>query len=394
MKSTQSRSRLRLLVLTTLTILALLLPSVAMAAPADVQAESASQWSGCSTWHTVRIGETLSEIARDYGVSTSALMNANNISNPNRIFVGQSLCIPTSGGGNWGNSSCSTIHVVSRGETMLGISRYYGVSAFDIMQANGIFNGNHIYVGQRLCIPGSGGTGGPVPQPPSSDCWVWYTVARGDTLSSIARWYGTTVSQIMWLNNISNANHIYVGQVIKVPTACNVQPQPPVWPPIDPCGPPCQPVWPTPLPPCNPCQPVWPTPVPPIVPTPIPTGPWFSEFFNNSGLSGGPTFTTNVNQVGFNWGTGGPGGGISGDNFSARITRQDWLSAGVYRFYATSDDGIRVFVDDQLVIDGWKVQAPTSYFGDVQVGDGMHTIRVEYFQQGGEALLFVNYVRL
>jgi len=51
-------------------------------------------------------------------------------------------------------------------------------------------------------------------------------------------------------------------------------------------------------------------------------------------------------------------------------------------------------VDDQLVIDGWKIQAPTSYFGDVQVGDGFHTIRVEYFQQGGEALLFVNYVRL
>ncbi len=378
MKTTQSHSRLRLLVLTSLAILALLLPSVALAAPADVQAESAGQWSGCSTWHTVRVGETLSGIARFYGVSTASLMQANNISNPNRIFVGQSLCIPTSGGSDWGNSSCSAIHVVTRGETMIGISRYYGVSAFDIMQANGIYNGNHIYVGQRLCIPG--GTGGPVPQPPSSDCWNWYTVARGDTLSSIARWYGTTVGQIMWLNNISNANHIYVGQVIKVPTACNVQPQPPVWPPVDPCG--------------SPCQPVWPTPVPPVVPTPAPTGPWFSEYFNNPSLTDGTAYTTNVNQVGFNWGTGGPGAGIPGDNFSARFTRQDWLTAGVYRFYATSDDGIRVFVDDQLVIDGWKVQAPTSYFGDVQVGDGMHNIRVEYFQQGGEALLFVNYVRL
>ncbi len=391
MKTTQSHSRLRLLVLTSLAILALLLPSIAMAAPADVQAESAGQWSGCSSYHTVRMGETLSGIARFYGVTTSALMRANNISNPNRIFVGESLCIPGSSGGDWGGSNCSTTYTVQRGDTMLGISRMFGVSAFDIMQANGIFNGNQIFVGQRLCIPG--GTGGPVPQPPSSDCWAWHTVSRGETLSSIARWYGTTVSQIMWLNNISNANHIYVGQVLKVPTACNV-PQPPVWPPVDPCGQPCQPVWPTPLPPCNPCQPVWPTPVPPVVPTPIPTGPWFSEFFNNAGLSGGPAFTTNVNQVGFNWGTGGPGGGVPGDVFSARITRQDWLTAGIYRFYATSDDGIRVFVDDQLVIDGWKIQAPTSYFGDVQVGDGFHTIRVEYFQQGGEALLFVNYVRL
>lgn len=375
MKTAQSRSRLRLLVLTSLAILALLLPTVALAAPADVRAESASQWSGCATYHTVRYGETLSGIARFYGVSTSALMAANDITNPSRIFAGESLCIPDGGGQpdtGWG---CSTIHVVTRGETMLGISRYYGVSAFDIMSANGIFNGNQIFVGQRLCIPGGSA---PAPAPPSTDCWAWHTVARGDTLTKIAGWYGTTVSAIMWLNGISNPNHIYVGQVLKVPTACSVEPAPPVWPPN----------------PCPPCPPVWPTPAPPPPPTPVPSGPWFSEFFANPNLSGGTAYTTNVEQVGFNWGAGGPGAGIAGDVFSARFTRQDWLTAGVYRFYATSDDGIRVFVDDQLVVEGWKIQAPTTYFGDVSVGDGYHNIRVEYFQSGGEALLFVNYVRL
>lgn len=420
MKTAQSRSRLRLLVLTSLAILALLLPAVAMAAPAEASMESASQWSGCSTYHTVRYGETLSGIARLYGVSTSALMAANNISNPSRIFAGQSLCIPTGGSSGGSSSGCSTIHTVTFGQTLSGIAQYYGVSAWSIMQANGMTDPNHIWIGQQLCIPGGSA---PAPVPPSSGCWIWYTVAPGDTLTKIAGWYGTTVSQIMWMNGITNPNHIYVGQVLKVPTACDVPAQPPTWPqnpcnpcapvppppPVNPCNPcapvpppppvnpcnPCAPVAP-PVNPCNPCVPVYPTPVPTPVPqpTPIPSGPWFAEYFNNSDMSGGPSFTTSVEQVGFNWGTGGPGGGISGSNFSARFSRQDWLKAGVWRFYATSDDGIRVFVDNQLVIDGWKIQAPTTYFGDVSVGEGYHNIRVEYFQQGGEALLFVNYVCL
>ncbi len=409
MKTAQSRSRLRLLVLTSLAILALLLPAVAMAAPAEANAESASQWYGCSTYHTVRYGETLSGIARFYGVSTSALMAANNISNPSRIFAGQSLCIPTGGTSGGSNSGCSTIHVVTPGQTLSGIAQYYGVSGWSIMQANGMTDPNHVWVGQRLCIPGGSA---PAPVPPTSGCWVWYTVAPGDTLTKIAGWYGTTVSQIMWLNGIeqSESHLCRAGDqgadgmrcagaaahmaAISLQPCGRPPPPPPPPPPVNPCNP-CPPPYP-PVNPCNPCVPVYPTPVPTPLPqpTPVPSGSWFAEYFNNSDMSGGPTFTTNVEQVGFNWGTGGPGGGVSGSNFSARFARQDWLKAGVWRFYATSDDGIRVFVDNQLVIDGWKVQAPTTYFGDVSVGEGYHNIRVEYFQQGGEALLFVNYVCL
>lgn len=367
----QSSRRLRLLVVTSLAILALLLPTVAYAAPIGTPVESASNHhSGCSTIHVVQRGDTLSEIAKWYGVSMRSIMSANNISNPNHVWVGQRLCIPGGGGswddggnwdggGNWGGSSgssCSAWHTVSRGETLSGIARWYGVSMWSIMSANGISNPNRIFVGQRLCIPG-GSWQQPPPQNPCNPCW---------------------------------------------PTQPPPPPPPP--PPVNPCNPcypqplpppscnPCGPVQPVP-PVCNPCVPVYPTPVPTPVP-PQPSGPWNAEFYNNANLSGSPSWTTTYSQIGFNWGTGGPGGGINGNQFSARFQRDEFLQAGTYRFYATSDDGVRVYVNDQLVINGWIVQAPTTYYGDVALGTGTHRIRVEYFQNGGEALLYVNYTRI
>ena len=97
-------------------------------------------------YHCVRYGETLSSIGRLYGVNAYAIARANGISNPNRIYAGRWLLIP----------SCCTyarIHVVACGETLLSIARRYGVSAWSIASANGIWNLNRIYAGQRLVIP-------------------------------------------------------------------------------------------------------------------------------------------------------------------------------------------------------------------------------------------------
>lgn len=366
MRTAQSRNRLRLVLLTVMAIVALLVPAVASAAPATASAEAANQNWGCATTHTVQRGDTLSQIARRYGVSMQAIMNANGMTNANHVWVGQRLCIPGTGGpvgGDWNN--CSAVHTVTRGETLSRIANWYGVNLWTLMSANGIINGNHIFTGQRLCIPGSA----PAPQPPQPappiGCWEWYTVRAGDTLNRIAGWYGTTVQNLMSWNNLSSTN-IWVGQRLMVPVACTI-PNPP---------------------PCN-CVP---TPAP--TPTPQPSGPWFSEFFNNTGLSGSPVFTAQVDNVSFNWGQGSPGNGIANDFWSARFTRQVWLDAGTYRFYATADDGVRVWVNNQLLIDAWRVQAATSYFGDIALGSGNHTIRVEFFEDQGDAVLYVNWTRL
>lgn len=82
------------------------------------------------------------------------------------------------------------------------------------------------------------------------------------------------------------------------------------------------------------------------------------------------------------------------DFFSISWVRSEYFHAGNYRFFATVDDGIRIYVDNQLVLDAWKVQPPTSYFGDVYMSAGYHTLRVEYFEETGNAEVSVTWVQM
>ncbi|MGE5601885.1 MAG: LysM peptidoglycan-binding domain-containing protein [Nitrososphaerales archaeon] len=120
--------------------------------------------------HVVRSGETLASIAKQFGVSTAALANANGISNPDRIWVGQTLVIPsggakTGGSSSGGGSAASSggTYVVRRGDTLGAIAQRLGVSASALAAANGITNPDRIYVGMVLRIPGksSGAVTGP-----------------------------------------------------------------------------------------------------------------------------------------------------------------------------------------------------------------------------------------
>jgi LysM repeat protein len=109
--------------------------------------------------HTVQQGETLSSIARRYGTSWQAIAQANSLVNPNQIYVGQKLRIPTSGGSSGGSSGgtpgCRIRHTVKQGEWVWQIARNYGVSPYDILAANGLTvqSANTIYAGTVLCIP-------------------------------------------------------------------------------------------------------------------------------------------------------------------------------------------------------------------------------------------------
>jgi putative chitinase len=107
-------------------------------------------------WHTVKSGETLSSIARRYGTTWQAIAKANNLSNPNNIYVGQKLKIPSaSGDSSGGTTGCRYRHTVKTGEWVWQIARDYGVSPYDILAANGlsIQSANTIYPGTVLCIP-------------------------------------------------------------------------------------------------------------------------------------------------------------------------------------------------------------------------------------------------
>jgi LysM repeat protein len=112
-------------------------------------------------YHTVQYRDTITSIARRYGVSVQDLTAANHLTNPHIIVVGQKLLIP-------GQTDVYTIHVVSPGETMLRIAARYGVSVWAIAIRNGIVYPNLIYPGQQLVIPGAAPVPGPTPTPPAT----------------------------------------------------------------------------------------------------------------------------------------------------------------------------------------------------------------------------------
>jgi putative chitinase len=97
---------------------------------------------------------------------------------------------------------------------MFRIALRYGVTVDALAAANGISNPNQIYVGQKLIIP-SGGTGDQPVQPPAGA--TTYTVKRGDNLFRIAQAFGLTYQQLASYNGITDPNQIYVGQVLQIP---------------------------------------------------------------------------------------------------------------------------------------------------------------------------------
>lgn len=121
-------------------------------------------------------------------------------------------------------SQADSDYVVKPGDTLGAIAARYGVSASTLARTNGITNPDRIYIGQRLNIPGaSGSTDSPAaPRPPSSaPATGTYIVQAGDTLGRIAARYGTTVSNLMRLNGLTNPDRIWVGQRLKVSGAAS-----------------------------------------------------------------------------------------------------------------------------------------------------------------------------
>ncbi|MCZ7575293.1 MAG: PA14 domain-containing protein [Ardenticatenaceae bacterium] len=107
---------------------------------------------------------------------------------------------------------------------------------------------------------------------------------------------------------------------------------------------------------------------------------WRGEYFPNPYLGGAPAVVRQDAAINFNWGTGSPDRSIPADNFSARWTRQVYFEAGHYRFTTETDDGVRLFVDGSLILDQWRIMAPTQHSMEISLGAGVHSVRMEYFE--------------
>jgi hypothetical protein len=117
---------------------------------------------------------------------------------------------------------------------------------------------------------------------------------------------------------------------------------------------------------------------------------WRGEYFNNAGLQGSPAFVRNDAAINFEWGLAAPDARVSNDNFSVRWTKRQTLAAGTYNVDVAVDDGIRVFVNGNLIIDQWFDGPTRTASGTFSVGAGEHELRVEYYERAGGATARVN----
>lgn len=164
--------------------------------------------------HVVRRGETVSGIARRYGVSTDDVMAANRVARARSLQVGTTLYIPVGGAGAGAAlaepepvSRAPLTHIVRRGETLSGIAARYGVTQASIRTANDLPASGAIRAGQRLAI-GSGA--------PARSVRV-HVVRAGETVGEIAERYGVGQSVLIRENNLGTAARIRVGQRLRIP---------------------------------------------------------------------------------------------------------------------------------------------------------------------------------
>ena len=192
-----------------------------------------------SQTYTVQAGDTLSGIARKYDTTVSALVKANHIKNANLISVGQKLVVGTKTVAKPtpqpepkpapSTPATGQTYIVQAGDTLSGIARKYGTTVSALVKANHIKNANLISVGQKLVVSHQAvtqPTPAPKPAPSTPATGQTYIVQAGDTLSGIARKYGTTVSALVKANHIKNANLISVGQKLVVGHQAVTQPTP------------------------------------------------------------------------------------------------------------------------------------------------------------------------
>ena len=116
---------------------------------------------------------------------------------------------------------------------------------------------------------------------------------------------------------------------------------------------------------------------------------WRGEYFNDIYFQGPPLLVRNDANIDFNWGIDAPDPRVPADNFSVRWTRTLHFDGGDYIFSARTSDGVRVYLDGFTVVNEWHDMPAGEYkvyngrFYDL--GEGNHTVVVEYYERGGIA---------
>jgi hypothetical protein len=112
---------------------------------------------------------------------------------------------------------------------------------------------------------------------------------------------------------------------------------------------------------------------------------WRGEYYNNTTLTDLPVVVRDDGEINFNWQDGSPHPLIQPDQFSARWTRSFNFTAGFYRFEVTHNDGARLIIDVELVLDNWCENCALTESATAKLASGWHTVRLEVGENSGAA---------
>lgn len=167
---------------------------------------------GGAALHVVAPGDTLADIAAQFGTTVAALVETNRLADPDLLRIGQELAVPASGAAEAAPAPTES-HTVVAGETLVGIASRYGIAPETLAAVNGITDPSLIYVGTTLRLAGP--VAPEVAVSPASS--AVHVVAVGESLNSVAAYYGTSVSQLVTTNGLADPNLIRVGQELTIP---------------------------------------------------------------------------------------------------------------------------------------------------------------------------------
>ena len=204
MHTPQSARTLRKVSARALIPLALLLVVVAFVAPRI----AASEPDPPSTY-VVQPGDTLSAIADRFGTSVDVLVSLNDLTHPGHIVAGTTLRLPSGGAGS---GAATETYRVQVGDTLSGIAAAHGLHTSELARLNGISDLDQIRVGTDLRLPSTGANA-------AGSGNRSHLVAAGETLSSIADDYGTSIPSIREANGLGSSDLIRVGQTLSIPSS-------------------------------------------------------------------------------------------------------------------------------------------------------------------------------
>ena len=150
--------------------------------------------------YTVKRGDTLYSIAREYNVSVKDLKEVNNL-NTDVLYIGQELLIPSEVIDDITDDVVDNIYVVQKGDSLYSISRKYKTTVQELIDLNNLDN-NTLKIGQKLIVP--------------SIEEETYIVQKGDTLWSISKKYNVSVNSLKEKNNLKD-NMLSINQQLIIP---------------------------------------------------------------------------------------------------------------------------------------------------------------------------------